>query len=109
LHPETRQEFALKGIRPDFVTEQATKDRFLDELKVWIAASSCDLIAEAFMMGDWLLRRREEALDAIYVRDMTSSHQLSKFNFKVPARIGVISKRITKFEGMARNVAAIWL
>lgn len=47
LHPETRQEFALKGIRPDHVAEQATKDRFLDELKVWIAASSCDLIAEA--------------------------------------------------------------
>lgn len=47
LHPDTRQEFALKGIRPDFVTEQATADRFLDELKVWIAASSCDLIAEA--------------------------------------------------------------
>lgn len=47
LHPETRQEFALKGIRPDFVAEQATIDRFLDELKVWIAASSCDLIAEA--------------------------------------------------------------
>ena len=47
LHPETRQEFALKGIRPDFVGEQATIDRFLDELKVWIAASSCNLIAEA--------------------------------------------------------------
>ena len=47
LQPETKQEFALKGIRPDFVAEQATKDRFLDELKVWIAASSCDLIAEA--------------------------------------------------------------
>jgi tetratricopeptide (TPR) repeat protein len=47
LHPETTQEFALKGIRPDFVGEQATTDRFLDELKVWIAASSCDLIAEA--------------------------------------------------------------
>ena len=47
LHPETRQEFALKGIRPDFVAEQATIARFLDELKVWIAASSCDLIAEA--------------------------------------------------------------
>ena len=47
LHPETRQEFALKGIRPDSVAEQSTIDRFLDELKVWIAASSCDLIAEA--------------------------------------------------------------
>ena len=47
LHPETGKEFALKGVRPDFVGEQATIDRFLDELKVWIAASSCDLIAEA--------------------------------------------------------------
>ena len=47
LHPGTRQEFALKAIRPEFVAEQATIDRFLDELKVWIAASSCDLIAEA--------------------------------------------------------------
>ena len=47
IHPETGQEFALKGIRPDFLTDQATRDRFLCELKVWIAASSCDLIAEA--------------------------------------------------------------
>lgn len=47
LHSETRNEFALKSIRPDFVGEQATIDRFLDELKVWIAASSCELIAEA--------------------------------------------------------------
>lgn len=47
LHPETGQEFALKCIRPDFVSEKATINRFLDELKVWIAASSCDLIAEA--------------------------------------------------------------
>ena len=47
LHPETDQEFALKGVRPDFFREQAAMDRFLDELKVWVAASSCDLIAEA--------------------------------------------------------------
>lgn len=56
LHPETRQEFALKSIRPDLVGEQATIDRFLDELKVWIAASSCDLIAEALAvvrLNEW--------------------------------------------------------
>lgn len=47
LHPETRKEFALKTVRPEFISEQVPLDRFLDELKVWIAASSCDLIAEA--------------------------------------------------------------
>lgn len=47
LHSETSKEFALKGIRPEFIGEQATIDRFLDELKVWTAASSCNLIAEA--------------------------------------------------------------
>ncbi|MCM2479988.1 serine/threonine-protein kinase [Serpentinimonas maccroryi] len=47
VHPETKKEFSLKGIRPDFIGEQAAMDRFLDELKVWVAASSCDLIAEA--------------------------------------------------------------
>lgn len=46
-HPETRQEFALKCIRPDFVGKQATIERFIDELKVWTSVSSCDLIAEA--------------------------------------------------------------
>ena len=47
LHPETKREFAIKGVRPDFVGDQATNERFLDELKVWIAASSCNLVAEA--------------------------------------------------------------
>ncbi|SEQ33871.1 Serine/threonine protein kinase [Giesbergeria anulus] len=47
FHPETNKEFALKGIRPEFISEQVTVDRFLDELKVWVAASSCNLIAEA--------------------------------------------------------------
>jgi serine/threonine protein kinase len=46
-HAETKKEFALKGVRPEYVGEKATIDRFLDELNVWIAASPCDLIAEA--------------------------------------------------------------
>ena len=46
-HVETKKEFALKGVRPEYVGEKAAIDRFLDELTVWIAASPCDLIAEA--------------------------------------------------------------
>lgn len=43
----TGAEFALKGVRPDLVAEEATTDRFLDELKVWLSASSNSLVAEA--------------------------------------------------------------
>lgn len=46
-HAGSGTEFALKGVRPDFIDEQATIDRFLDELRVWLSASSCNLIAEA--------------------------------------------------------------
>lgn len=46
-HTETKSEFALKGVRPEYVGEKEAIDRFLDELNVWIAASPCDLIAEA--------------------------------------------------------------
>lgn len=47
FHPEANREYALKGIRPDFIGERAAMYRFLDELEVWVAASSCNLIAEA--------------------------------------------------------------
>lgn len=43
----TGVEFALKGVRPDFITEDVTVERFLDELEIWLAASSSTLIAEA--------------------------------------------------------------
>ncbi len=46
-HTPSGDEFALKGVRPDFIDEQATTDRFLDELRVWLSASSCTLVAEA--------------------------------------------------------------
>ena len=40
-------EYALKGVRPDHIDSQATVDRFLDELQVWLSASACNLVAEA--------------------------------------------------------------
>lgn len=46
-HTPSGADFALKGVRPDLVDEQATIDRFLDELRIWLSASSCNLVAEA--------------------------------------------------------------
>lgn len=46
-HNDTGLEFALKGVRPDLIAVQKNVDRFLDELQVWLSASSCNLIAEA--------------------------------------------------------------
>jgi len=46
-HVETGSEYALKGVRPDHIDSQATVDRFLDELQVWLSASACNLVAEA--------------------------------------------------------------
>lgn len=46
-HVGSGTEYALKGVLPDHIDDQATVDRFLDELQVWLAASSCSLIAEA--------------------------------------------------------------
>lgn len=46
-HTASGAEFALKGVRPDLIDEQATTDRFVDELRVWLSASSCTLVAEA--------------------------------------------------------------
>jgi serine/threonine protein kinase len=46
-HTPSGAEYALKGVRPDYIDEQATIDRFLDELRVWLSASSCNLVAEA--------------------------------------------------------------
>jgi Flp pilus assembly protein TadD len=46
-HIDTGAEYALKGVRPDHIEDQATANRFLDELQVWLSASSCNLVAEA--------------------------------------------------------------
>lgn len=46
-HIDTGAEYALKGVRPDLIESQSTADRFLDELRVWLSASSCNLVAEA--------------------------------------------------------------
>ena len=46
-HTETGVQYALKGIRPDHIGDQASLDRFLDELQVWLSASMCSLVAEA--------------------------------------------------------------
>lgn len=41
------QRYALKSVRPDLVGNAAGLSRFLDELKVWLAASACSGVAEA--------------------------------------------------------------
>jgi tetratricopeptide (TPR) repeat protein len=46
-HIETGMQFALKGVRPDHMSDQDSVDRFLDELRVWLSASMCSLVAEA--------------------------------------------------------------
>jgi serine/threonine protein kinase len=46
-HVNSGTEYALKGVRPDHIDSQATVDRFLDELQVWLSASACNLVAEA--------------------------------------------------------------
>lgn len=46
-HANSGTEYALKGVRPDHIDSQATVDRFLDELQVWLSASACNLVAEA--------------------------------------------------------------
>ncbi len=46
-HLETGGEYALKGVRPDYMDNQISIDRFFDELQVWLSASMCSLIAEA--------------------------------------------------------------
>lgn len=39
--------YALKGVRPDLIESQALMERFSEELRVWLSASACSLIAEA--------------------------------------------------------------
>lgn len=46
-HMETGMQFALKGVRPDHILDQDSVDRFQDELRVWLSASMCSLVAEA--------------------------------------------------------------
>jgi len=50
VHLETldkHEHFALKNIRPDFIFDDKTYGRFIDEIKVWLEASSCDGVVEA--------------------------------------------------------------
>jgi len=63
-HTETGLQYALKGVRPDHIGDQASLDRFLDELQVWLSASMCSLVAEAIavvrinetpcVLGTWM-------------------------------------------------------
>jgi len=63
-HAETGVHYALKGVRPDHIGDQASVDRFIDELQVWLSASMCSLVAEAIavvrinespcVLGAWL-------------------------------------------------------
>lgn len=46
-HVETGVHYALKGVRPDLVGGKAIMDRFGEELRVWLSASTCSLVAEA--------------------------------------------------------------
>jgi len=46
-HPVTGAQYALKGVRPDYIGDRDSLDRFLDELQAWLSASMCSLVAEA--------------------------------------------------------------
>ena len=46
-HVSTGAHYALKGIRPDLIDGKAMLARFGEELRVWLSASACGLIAEA--------------------------------------------------------------
>jgi len=57
-------DFSLKCVRPEFIGNKVTLDRFHDELQVWLAASMCNHVAEALavvrinevpsMLGVWM-------------------------------------------------------
>lgn len=47
-HQQTCVEYALKTIRPDLVGKNDAQQRFFDELQVWLSASACSLVVEAF-------------------------------------------------------------
>jgi len=43
----TGQDYALKSVRPEYIGDKHSIERFFDELKVWLSASACSLVAEA--------------------------------------------------------------
>ncbi len=46
-HKSTGFEYALKCVKPELIGKKSSRDRFYDELMVWLSASVCSLIAEA--------------------------------------------------------------
>src|SRR5208282_4053331 len=46
-HQNSGAEYAIKSVRPELIGDAPNRDRFLDELQVWIAASACAFVAEA--------------------------------------------------------------
>jgi len=47
LHVGSNNLFALKAIQPDFLPEQNSWARFIEELKWWLVLSACEGVAEA--------------------------------------------------------------
>lgn len=47
MHRDTGKEFGLKSPRPELVANEHASARFLEELRVWLAASACSGVAEA--------------------------------------------------------------
>lgn len=46
-HIKTGNHYALKGVRPDLLEGRSIADRFGEELRIWLSASMCGLVAEA--------------------------------------------------------------
>ena len=40
-------DYCLKSVRPEYIGNKHSIERFADELKVWLSASACSLVAEA--------------------------------------------------------------
>ena len=47
MQVSTGSHYALKGVRPDLMAGRAITDRFGEELRIWLSASMCSLVAEA--------------------------------------------------------------
>lgn len=51
-HVGTNEAFALKVIKPEFLGEQTTWARFVEELKWWLTLSACEGVAEAYCIAN---------------------------------------------------------
>lgn len=75
-HVSTGSHYALKGIRPDLIEGRAIADRFGEELRVWLSASMCSLVAEAIAV----VRVNESpCVLAPWMRNGDLAHALARF------------------------------